>query len=255
MAHRSGPASQLQAWRLRMPHQVWAAGFTPSREPVRNTITRSSNRVKISIRSRKANRMIDCESAHERNFILLCDIDPNVTEIYSQPFEWRGWMLGREHKHFPDLAIVACGIGEVHEVKTTKELQKDDKYEVRLAWTKWAEARGVPYLVPTEKCISPEILARAVSLQRYARPNYSEITALHAATALEVSQLTIEELISRLAGHNLRWEQVYSMAYNQQLFIDMSSDISLKSLVRYPDFGDLPPRIVPFSRLSEAENR
>lgn len=197
--------------------------------------------------------MIDCESSHERNFILLCDIDPNVTEIYSQPFEWRGWMLGREHKHFPDLAIVAGGKGEVHEVKTTQELQKDDKYEVRLAWTEWAEARGVPYLVPTEKCISAEMLARAESLQRYAPPTYTEIIALHAATALEAGALTIEELISRMAGHDLKWEQVYSMAYNQRLFIDMSSDISLKSLVRYPDFDDLPPRIVPFSRLPKIE--
>lgn len=195
--------------------------------------------------------MIDCESANERNFILLCDIDPNVTEIYSQPFVWYGMMLGRVHEHMPDVAIVAGGVGEVHEVKSSEELQKQEKYEVRLEWSKWAEARGIPYSVPTEECMPVDILDRARTLQRYAPEDFEEIAALHAVTALEAGPLTIEALISKIANHNVSYEQVLSMAYRQRFFIDMSLDITPTSIVRYPDTDDLPPRIVPFRRLPE----
>ncbi|GGD56419.1 hypothetical protein GCM10010990_02050 [Croceicoccus mobilis] len=198
--------------------------------------------------------MVDCESSHERNFLLLCDLDPNVTEVYSQPFEWRGWLLNANRVHYPDFAIVVEGRGEVHEVKTIEELRKKEKHEVRLGWTEWAEEQGIPYSVVTEGSITADLIKRAETLLRYAKPIFEDIAALHVATALEAGPLTIDSLLGKMASHDLQFHQVLSMAYNERVFIDLSTDVSRHSVIRYPDRGNLPPRIVPFTRLTTLED-
>ncbi|MBN8830195.1 MAG: hypothetical protein J0G94_06095, partial [Sphingomonadales bacterium] len=61
--------------------------------------------------------MIECESDHEAHFAILAELDPNVTHIFSQPFQWSHWFEGRKRQHWPDFALVVAGQAEIHEVK------------------------------------------------------------------------------------------------------------------------------------------
>jgi len=69
----------------------------------------------------KAGRMMQWESRHERNAMLLLDTCPSVLAFNEQPCEINYILQGQKRRHFPDFLVKGCGWKEFWEVKMQKD--------------------------------------------------------------------------------------------------------------------------------------
>lgn len=99
-----------------------------SRVPLRKVNSRGSRNITGFVCSRKMPGLaLDRESPNELAFLRRAEIDPRITEIYSQPIlvEFRD-VDGRPARAYPDFAIVIDGATEIHEVKPDTEYKRPD---------------------------------------------------------------------------------------------------------------------------------
>lgn len=69
----------------------------------------------------KAGRMMQWESRHERNAMLLLDTCPSVLAFNEQPCEINYILQGQKLRHYPDFLVRGCGWKELWEVKMQKD--------------------------------------------------------------------------------------------------------------------------------------
>ena len=85
-----------------------------SEVPVRRVITRGSVRHNGRYASRKMGRTIPWESSNELAFLMLAELDADVTRVYAQPFEIRWSGVRGPRRHIPDFAVLRGASLEVH---------------------------------------------------------------------------------------------------------------------------------------------
>jgi hypothetical protein len=78
---------------------------TRGRLRARDITRRSQSRASQRYPSWKMRRMMQAESPHELNSMILLDVNPRVRRYHEQPLIIRYVMNGREHLHFPDLLV------------------------------------------------------------------------------------------------------------------------------------------------------
>lgn len=69
----------------------------------------------------KAGRMMQWESRHERNAMLLLDTCPSVLAFNEQPCEINYILQGQKRRHYPDFLVQGYGWKEFWEIKMQKD--------------------------------------------------------------------------------------------------------------------------------------
>lgn len=87
----------------------------------RKVVKRSNARITSKYPGKKAGRMMQCESSHERNAMLLLDACPAVANLSEQPCAINYILDGQQRRHYPDLLVQGFGWKELWEVKTQKD--------------------------------------------------------------------------------------------------------------------------------------
>ena len=93
--------------------------------PVRKVVTPSGRGYRGYEPSKKMGRMIACESALEKDAVLLFEFSPGVVSIEEQPEKIHFYVNGEQHTYFPDFAVVLVHGEIIHvEVKPASKLRK-----------------------------------------------------------------------------------------------------------------------------------
>lgn len=92
----------------------------------RTVVSRSGSKPTMKRPSWKMGRMMQCESPHERNAVILLDACAAVTAFYEQPLAVRYLMNGEAHTHYPDLLVEYGHRRELWEVKTLRDANSLD---------------------------------------------------------------------------------------------------------------------------------
>lgn len=227
---------------------VWPSVLTPSPTPLREIVKSSSIRRKRAIKSIKAaDGMIECESDHEADFAILAELDPNVTQIFSQPFSWSHHFDGQRKKHLPDFGLVINGTAEIHEVKELAKTHEDVEWNTRCGWADWCSQLGVPYSLTLDVHLEGPVQRRCISdlWFQYNRPVEAFLT-LRIQSLLEACPLKIGTIIEALSPPKPHFDELLALAAQGKIYIDATNDFSLATLVRFPDPTNPPPRLIPF---------
>lgn len=92
----------------------------------RKVVKRSNARITSKYPGQKAGRMMQCESSHERNAMLLLDACPSVANLSEQPCVISYILDGQQHRHYPDLLVQGFGWKELWEIKTQEDARSFD---------------------------------------------------------------------------------------------------------------------------------
>lgn len=103
----------------------------PKKIRSRKVVKRSNARVTYKYPGLKAGRMMQAESALERDNLRLHDVDPFVGSATEQPARLVFWMEGVLREHYPDLFVETPVGGIFREVKSDDEME--DPYIKRRA--------------------------------------------------------------------------------------------------------------------------
>jgi len=226
---------------------VWPPTFIPSPTPLRRIVRSSSNKRKRAIRSIKAGGQIECESDHETRFAILAELDPNVTRIFSQPFQWSHWFDGKKRMHWPDFGLVIAGHPEIHEVKELTKLHDDVEWKTRCDWAEWSANHGVPYSVALDIHLQQPAQLRCIQdLWFEYNRKVEPLLTLRVQSLLEEIPQSIGSIIEAMAPPKPHYDEILALAAQGKIYIDTAQDFSLETLVRFPDPTDPPPRLIPF---------
>ncbi len=225
----------------------WPHSLTPSPTPLRRIIRSSSARPKRAVRSLKAGGMIECESNHEAHFAILAELDPNVTSIFSQPFQWSDWFDGRKRHHWPDFAVVIADQPEIHEVKECAKLDDDMEWQTRCDWAAWSAKQGVPYSLTLDIHLHAPVQRRCIEdlWFEHAR-KVDPLLTLSIQSLLESGPMSIGSIIEMISPPKPFYDEILALAAQGQIYIDTANAFSLATSVRFPDPANLPPRLIPF---------
>lgn len=166
---RAGGASAgMQIWPFRNPNgdEGWivdAANGKPAREVRSGCFGRSTG----TFASRKANLPLEWESENERAALRICEYDPRVREIRTQPFTVVHQSDSRLSRTYPDIEVVmVTGERKIIQVKYAKAL-KDPKIADRLERERVGfKAHGWSYEIWTQDYVRQE-------------PRYETLKAIH----------------------------------------------------------------------------
>lgn len=112
--------------------RITAVEFNPEYERMRKVVSRSNARVTGKWPSRKAGRMVQYDSVHERNAFKLLETSPEVRSYKEQPCMIDYEMNGEKHYHIPDILVDFGTRLELWEVKTAAQ-SKDPEVMQRTA--------------------------------------------------------------------------------------------------------------------------
>ena len=208
--------------------------------PVRKVVTRSSQRVNGHFASRKmGGKSVPWESQIEKDFILLAELDPTVTEFYAQPLRVGYRLHGEQHAYVPDFAVVTAERTEIHEVKPDAEA--DELEEMFAAVAPMFAEQGMVFCVARESAIREQPkLKNAWTLWR----------GLHVSVPTADQQLAFASIRDRpgvpIGEMDVPEHLVHAMIAQGMLRVRLDGQLSEDSSVWLPrDFpGD--ERIVPF---------
>lgn len=174
------------------------------------------------------------ESRLEYANLLLCDFDPRVEWILSQPFLLEGDDHGTTRKHIPDYLIAHTDQSVcVVDVKPAEKLQIPAVRD-SLAWTRrLVEAHGWEYRVCSEP--GPVLLANAQFLAGYRRGFQFDRGQVDAAAAELDAPVTFGEAVravTPIAGDpRFARSLVLHLLWTQQLRTDLSHLLSTTSVL------------------------
>jgi hypothetical protein len=174
------------------------------------------------------------ESRLELARLLLADFDPQVEQIYAQPFRLAARAGGRVRHHVPDFLLVsAAGTARLVNVKPAARLQ-DPRVAEALAWPGvLAEGRGWEYEVWSGA--DAMVLENIRFLSGYRRPGVVPEADIERAWELvhDSEQLADAEL--RLAGSRPRHEArpaLLALLWAGRLTTDLTRPLSGESVLR-----------------------
>ncbi|GLR47636.1 hypothetical protein GCM10007925_13490 [Sphingomonas astaxanthinifaciens DSM 22298] len=220
------------------------APITISPEPVRKVIKRSG-RADSSFFSRKMKKWIPAESAGERAFIRLAELDPSITEIYAQPIKLLHRSRHGAQVAYPDFAIMIDGEWEFHEVKDANDYA-DPFTKEKLFWVGTElRSKGYAYSVTLSECIKP--LAFSEPVEDLLRRLATEVPAAARMTVLRLGQqgpLTVRSFLKE--APSLKFYHVEAMIAHGDLWADVRIPLHLDSAVYPPGCGRFE-RLIPFT--------
>lgn len=235
----------------------WAPGLDISMTPLRKVVGRSSAVNNGWHRTTKhPSGYLGAESRPELAlFLVLAEIDPNVSLIAAQPTAIGFGLDGKACRHFPDFAVIEAGISRIYEVKTERKYA-DAAIRRRLrAAARSVEARGWFYDVALDTDMRAEPRFRhAESLWRRHRRIYDKLQQFAVEEALGAGERRIADVVADLANMGERApsvEQVLSLAANGKIFVDLTAPIGRDSLIRRADHSALPEPLLPKRRPSD----
>mgnify|MGYP003114774772 CR=1 FL=1 len=225
----------------------WPSNLPPSPTPLRKIVRSSSTGRNRAIKSVKAGGQIECESDHETKFAILAELDPNVTRIFSQPYQWHHWFEGKKRWHWPDFGLVIADRFEIHEVKELAKLHKDVEWKTRCDWAAWSIKQGAPYSVALDIHLDEPVQRRCIQdlWFEYNRKVDAFLT-LRIQGMLEDGPQPINLIMQSIAPPKPEYDEILALAAQGKIYIDTSQDFSLNTLIRFPDPANLPPRLIPF---------
>jgi hypothetical protein len=211
----------------------WTPGIEISMEPLRQVIGRSSQINNGWHRTNKHPKgYLPGESRPELAlFLVLAEMDPNITVVAAQPAEIPFSHDGKACRHFPDYAVIEAGESVLYEVKTARKYAEREVVRRLSGACRSVEARGWSYFV----AIDTE-MKRAVGS----------------------GEKPIADIVSALSGMGDEaptLHTVLSLAANARLFIDLTRPIGRESLVRRADPEAMPEPLLPRRRPIEDLDR
>ncbi len=226
---------------------LWPEALAPSATPLRKIIRSSSAKRKRAIRSPKAGGHVECESDHEADFVILAELDPNVSRIYSQPFRWEHWFQGNKKVHWPDFGLEIAGCAEIHEIKERAKLNDDMEWETRCDWAAWSSNRGVPYSLTLDIHLQKPVPRRCIDDLWYEHNRQIDpFLTLRVQSLLEDQPRAIGAIIDAMPPPKPLYCELLALAAQGKIYVDTSHDFSDHTLVRFPDPANPPPRLIPF---------
>jgi len=232
---------------------TWKGGIDISMQPLRKVVGRSSQINNGWHRTNKhPSGYLPAEPRPQRAlFLVLAEMDPNVTLIAAQPCEIGFGHEGRACRHFPDYALREAGESVLHEVKTARKYA-DPTARRRLASASISiEARGWSYFVSLdEEMRDAPHFRHAECLWRRHRPIFTRLQHLAVERVLGTGERTIADVVADLAGDDNAptVQQVLSLAANGRIFIDLTQPIGRGSLIRHADTQEMPDPLLPRRR-------
>jgi hypothetical protein len=174
------------------------------------------------------------ESRLELARLLMADFDPQVEQIYAQPFRLAARLGGRVRHHVPDFLLVsAAGTARLVNVKPAERLQ-DPQVAEALAWPgALARQRGWEYEVWSGA--DATMLENVRFLAGYRRPGVVHADEVECAweCVQDGEQLADAEL--RLAGERPRHEArpaLLALLWAGRLTTDLTRPLSGESVLR-----------------------
>lgn len=236
--------------------------LTISETPLRRVITRGSARVNGFFASLKSSTALVWESHNEFNLLRILEIDPAVQALRVQAVCMKVLMHGEVRLHYPDIAALTPGGWELYEVKSDRDLDNREVFELAAAAAAvevhgtaksetYPEPRPVTYTLVFEHSLKEEPLAtsvRTVALQLYRKVSKEcEIRTVDLLCRLG-SSLPLAELVDRSAPFGATNEKILSMVARGVLRVDLRTRLSPESLVWTPDQYPFGPRIIDLAR-------
>jgi hypothetical protein len=239
----------------------WTPGIEISMEPLRQVIGRSSQINNGWHRTNKHPKgYLPGESRPELAlFLVLAEMDPNITVVAAQPAEIPFSHDGKACRHFPDYAVIEAGESVLYEVKTARKYAEREVVRRLSGACRSVEARGWSYFVAIDtEMKSDRRFKAAEDLWRRHRPIFTERQRLAVERAVGSGEKPIADIVSALSGMGDEaptLHTVLSLAANARLFIDLTRPIGRESLVRRADPEAMPEPLLPRRRPIEDLDR
>lgn len=232
----------------------WAPGIAISDVPLRKVVRRSSAINNGWDRTNKnPNGFCGGESNGELEFMMVANMDPNVTVIRPQPCTEPFWHDGKRRHMTPDFAIIECADSLLFEVKSRRQYAKPHLAERLAAFGAMIEARGWPFFVTLKEDILDDPRYPNVrDVWRRFRPSFNDQQRMAVQDTVWTRERSIAdvlaEITSSMGGHAPRFEDVLSLAANGHIFIDLDTPIGIGSIIRAADREALPRSLLPRRR-------
>ncbi len=97
--------------------------MAPPGQLARKVVKRSNARCTIKYSSWKMQSMLQCESTHERNCMLLLDVCPLVLGFHPQPCRIEFVLDRQSFMHYPDILVNTRFGQHLFEIKTARDAQ------------------------------------------------------------------------------------------------------------------------------------
>lgn len=234
----------------------WPAGITISDTPVRRVHTRARRRSTQLVLSRKPLDMLVSESSHEELFHVIAELDTTVSMVRAQPCTLRVPMFGRISRQTPDVAVLAGGRAEIHEIKEAVEFAKPQIRAELLEVRDEIERRGrwhYSVTLDTDLRAQP-MLDNVRQLWRCLGDEYEHRLEVLTRELLDEAPLPILQVIRtvradrELSHLDASWEAMLSMICDGVIDYDVTQPLTLDSLVWTRFSGPPRGRILPFRR-------
>jgi hypothetical protein len=220
----------------------WSGGAPPPLSPTgyallsetrqgdpRRRVSNGGGNVIGQFSSAKSPRPLQYESLLEFHHLICFEWDPNVREVYDQPFSIPVTARGRRQgRHIPDFLVITTRGPGVAEVKPRHRWDRDELLRRRtdLA-TQWAEAEGFFYAVLTEDMLPEQpVLENLVFLAsfRHAPTNLAEVKHHVFATVRECPGITPRALGDRHGHPEMIVAAVWHLVWAHDLRIDLAAE-------------------------------
>jgi len=212
--------------------------------PVRK---RTKNRLSLTgaFYSRKLNRLVDWQSASERDLLLLCEFDPRVRLYEEQPLKITYLAEdGRARRYTPDALVEfvepAPGSADLHprliEAKTIGELRKKGReFAARFrAARRHAKAEGWKFHLVFDRDLRVPLVANIRFLSRYWQPHPRDPEVLGAirdaarsGRASTVAELL--ELVRDVGDQAVLTDALWHLVALQEVFVDLEPPLTQAS--------------------------
>ncbi len=230
---------------------AWAPGINISMVPLRKVVGRSSQVNNGWHRTNKhPDGYLPGESRPELAlFLVLAEMDPNVTLVTAQPCEIPFSHDGKACAHFPDYAVLETGDSVLYEVKTARKYAETQITRRLAAACRSVEARGdwSYFVALDDEMRRDRRFKSAEELWRRHRPIFTKRQRLAVERAVGKGERPIADIVTDLAGMDdaPTVHTVLSLAANARLFIGLDEPIGRGSIVRRADSKALPEPLLP----------
>jgi hypothetical protein len=220
----------------------WSRGPAPSLSPMgyallsetrqgdpRRRVANGGGNVIGQFSSAKSPRPLQYESLLEYHHLVSFEWDPDVLEVYDQPFSIPVTARSRRRgRHIPDFLVVTTRGPGLIEVKPRHRWDRDELLRRRtdLA-TQWAEAEGFFYAVFTEEMLPEQpVLENLVFLAsfRHAPANLVEMKHHVLDVVRECPGITPWALGDRLGHPEIVVAAVWHLVWTHGLRIDLAAE-------------------------------
>lgn len=228
----------------------WAVGIEISMVPLRKVVGRSSQ---VNNGWHRTNmHPSGCLPAESRPelalFLVLAEMDPNVTLVTAQPAKIAFAHDGKLCHHFPDYAVLEGGESALYEIKTARKYGQLDVRRRLASAERSIRAAGWPYFIALDTDMrSDPRFGPAEDLWRRHRPIFTDLQRLAVERVVGTGEMAIADIVTALKDTDqaVSVEQVLSLAANARLFIGLDQPVGRGSIVRRADTSAMPEPLLP----------